>query len=237
MIKRQTLLFMCLLLLTCSFAYAQDATESAKKTSSSSAVVDKDIKNLKEKLEIYTESQKKDERAISGIAKVKDEIIIVKDEEEDKEYTIKIEDALTHFYQIIGSTKKEIKKGDIKSGDFLIVSGPVVDKTIQANAVYIDEAYIVASGKVFEVNKSDYYIKIITQDKEEIILDIESFTKQNILNIKTLEIEKIGFSKFKEGDTVHFTASKDDSSAGENSMPNRYAAEKILISPQEYFMK
>ena len=89
-----------------------------------------------------------------------------------------------------------------------MATGPTVDKSINANVVLVDDAYIVQSGKITEINKTDFFIKVTSQDKEEYTLDIEAGTKQNMINPKTLEIEKIGFSKIKEGDVVHFAAKK-----------------------------
>lgn len=53
-----------------------------------------------------------------------------------------------------------------------------------------------------------------------------------MVNIKTLDLERVGFSKVKEGDTVHFVVKK----TGEEKN-NSYSAIKILIIPQEYFIK
>jgi hypothetical protein len=46
-------------------------------------------------------------------------------------------------------------------------------------------------------------------------------------------MEKSGFSKIKEGDTVHFVVKK----TGEEKELNRYSAQKILVIPQEFFIK
>ena len=45
-------------------------------------------------------------------------------------------------------------------------------------------------------------------------------------------MERIGFSKIKEGDSVHFVfkISGDEKN-------NEYSADKILVIPQEYFIK
>lgn len=225
-----------IMLASASFVAAQTTSSSSAEITSSSvsAKFDQATLNLKDRLSKIVETQNKDQKAISGFATIKDNIITVQDEDLNTKYTIKIDESLTRLYQISGTTKKEIKTSDIKNNMYLIVTGPVVDKIVNANIVYVDEAYIVQSGKVTEVNKADYYIKLTSSDKEEYTLDIESGTKQNMVNIKTLEIEQSGFSKIMEGDTVHFAAKKD---TGANSSNNRFAASKILIIPQEYFIK
>ncbi|MFA5136330.1 MAG: hypothetical protein WC489_02960 [Patescibacteria group bacterium] len=216
------------------FVFAVDSSPEAVLTPSQSTEEDKDIQELKERVaNKVAEIRKKDQKALSGYANVKDGKISLKDTE-DMEYTVTIDESLSKVYRISGSTKKEIKPSDIKTDTYMIVTGPVVDKSVSANFIFVDDVYIVQSGKVMEINKEDYYIKIMSQDKEEYILDIETSTKQNMLNMKTLEIEKSGFSKIKEGDTAHFTAIN---SKTEKNSSNRFTAQKILVIPQEYFMK
>ena len=225
------------MLASMSLVIAQTTSSSssaAVATTSGSVNVDKDTLNLKERLSKIVETRNKDQKAISGFATIKDNTISIKDEDLNTQYIVKIDDSLTKLYQILGVTKKEIKASDIKSDMYLIVTGPVADKTISANIVFIDESYLIQSGKITEVNKTDFYIKVMSVDKEEYTLDIDSGTKQNMINIKTLEIERTGFSKIKEGDTVHFAAKKESSS---KNSKNHFAAQKILIIPQEYFIK
>jgi len=140
---------------------------------------------------------------------------------------------LTKIYQIRNNQKNEIKLSQIKKDDYLVVNGPTSETTVSANYIFADEQYLVDVGKITEVDKENYSLKIITSDKETIGLDIETSTKQTILDIKTLELNRTGFSKIKEGDTIHFVIRK--------SLPNadktNFLAIKILIIPQEYFIK
>ncbi|EKE14390.1 MAG: hypothetical protein ACD_12C00530G0001 [uncultured bacterium] len=108
----------------------------------------------------------------------------------------------------------------------------MADNIITANVVLIDENFLVDSGKITEINKESYNIKVLTSDKNTYSLDIETGTKQYMVNIKTLLRETIGFSKLKEGDTVHFVVKKTGKEKN-----NNYSAVKILIIPQEYFIK
>lgn len=216
-------------------AQTQTATPSETvKTSTASAVDDTEIKTLKEKIATkVAELREKNNKAVSGtVTTVTTNTMKIKSYDE-KEYEVKIDEALTKAYEIVNNQKKEIKLQDIKKGAYIIVTGDLNDKTIAANFIYMDELYIVTSGKVSEVNKEDYYIRVLTTDKETYTLDIETFTKQQMLNIKTLEAEKVGFSKVKEGDTMHFVVKK----TGKEQEVNRFAAQKIFIIPQEYFIK
>jgi len=239
--KKEILSFtlLALLLAGVTVTHAQTETPAVTGTSSPSANVkeDPDVKLLKEKVaNKVAELRKQDQTAKSGtVVSVKDGSVIIStvEDSDQKQYTITVDGTLTKLYRIVGATKKEIKIGDIKPDNYVIASGPVADTNIQANVVYVDDPYIVQSGKITEVNKTDYYIKVMTSDKTEYTLDIESSTKQFLMNIKTLEVERTGFSKIKEGDIMHFSAVKTVSEKDKN----RYAAGKILIVPQEYFLK
>jgi len=105
--------------------------------------------------------------------------------------------------------------------------------TITANEIYVDEKYLAKVGRVTEIDSVNYTLKLMTPEKENYNLDIESSTKQSILNIKTLDVEKSGFSKIKEGDMIHFVVKKTAYEQKDNS----YSAIKILTIPQEFFIK
>jgi hypothetical protein len=209
-------------------------TPSVIATPSGGIQLEKAAQDLKNKIvNKVAEIQKKEQKAIAGvITKLSSDQLTLKTSD-DQEIIVKIDSALTKINQINGTNINEIKLDSLLKNDYVIVTGPLIDKTITANSVYKDEQYFAKSGKVTEVNKSDYYLKVLTADKDNLTLDIETFTKMQLLNIKTLELERSGFSKLKEGDTVHFIYKK----TGEEKEANRFAAQKILIVPQEYFMK
>jgi len=232
--KKQLLIFIIIGLFVLparlSCGQIKDATDSSKATSGAS--LDKDTQVFKDKIvNAVNEQYKKDRKAISGFVTNTKTLTFKTDANE--EYQIKVDDVLTKFFQITGATKKEIKQSQVQKGDYIIVTGPVVDKTINANFVYMDSKYLVKNGKITEVDKEAYSIKVTTAEKDNFTLDVETSTKQQILNIKTLEVEKVGFSKIKEGDTIHFVVIK----TGQEKEANRFPAEKILIIPQEYFIK
>ncbi|MCX7881458.1 MAG: hypothetical protein N2482_03050 [Patescibacteria group bacterium] len=192
-----------------------------------------EIRSFKEKIASkVTELQKKDQKPIVGkVIEVKnDQLKIITSDRE--EYQVKKDEVLTKTYQISGNREKEIDFSKIEKNDYIIIVGPILEKTITANFIYIDEKIIIGSGRVIEINKSDYSLKVLTSEKEEIVLDIETSTKQLLLNIKSLVLETSGFSKIKDGDTIHFVF-KDNF----NNKEKRYSARKILIIPQEYFIK
>ena len=224
------LLLYCLL--TSSFVLAQTPSLSSVASSSPTVVVDKDIQQLKDKIaNKVSEIRKENNKAISGFVLNIDGNNMKLDNTGDVNQ-VKFDDTLTKAFKVLGTTKKEIKTNDITKGDYAIVSGVVVDNVITANVVLIDENFLVDSGKITEINKDTYNIKVLTSDKNTYSLDIETGTKQYLINIKTLAREVIGFSKLKEGDMVHFVVKK--TSEQKN---NDYSGVKILIIPQEYFIK
>ncbi|PIP15078.1 hypothetical protein COW98_01740 [Candidatus Roizmanbacteria bacterium CG22_combo_CG10-13_8_21_14_all_35_9] len=229
--------YIVILLLTTAFV-VNGQTETVVPTATSSVTLpvaeQKDIKILKEKVaNKVSELRKENNKAISGrIFETETGFFKIKTQKQE-EYLVKLDDALTKYYRISGNQAKEVKKEDINKNDYIIINGVVHDKTVDANSIFIDEEYLVNSGKISQVNKDSYSLKVTTSSKEEFNLDIETSTKQMILNIKTLEIETTGFSKFKEGDTVHFVVKK----TGETNKDNHYSVIKILIIPQEYFIK
>ncbi|MFH0773263.1 MAG: hypothetical protein V1922_03045 [bacterium] len=209
---------------------ALDATDSATTT------IDKNAKQLIEKLATKVEeTRKKDQKAYVGlITKIEDAVMTVASTNgtDEKKYSIKIDDTLTTIFRIVGASKKELKKSDLTIEDYVIVTGQMLNDTLEANEIYIDEQFLVKTAKVTEISKSDYYLKVITYDKDEYTLDIQNATRQSMLNVKTKEIERSGFSKIKEGDSVHFVVSKTNPGPGKEK--NRYDAVRILVVPQEF---
>lgn len=191
------------------------------------------IEKLKEKVaNKVIEIRKKSNKALSGTITSKNTSSLKIKTNDDAEYEVKLDDALTKYFKILGTKKQEIKSDDIEKDDYVIVTGVVADKSITANTVFVDERFLVMSGKISQVDKENFSLRIVTTAKEEIDLDVENTTKQSMLNIKTNETEASGFSKIREGDTIHFVVSRPL-----ESKEKSYSAKKILIVPQEYFLK
>lgn len=196
----------------------------------------KTLDSFKEKVaNKVQEMMKKNNKAVSGvIVETSKNLIKIKDLE-NKNFDVKIDENLTKFYKISGSSQKEIKISEINKNDYIIVSGIISDKIIDANLVFVDERFLVGSGKVMEVDKENFNIKVIVTDKTVYNISIESTTKQQILNIKTFEIEKAGFSKIIVGDRIHFVSKIKENQSEKSS--DLFEAIRILIIPQEYFIK
>lgn len=214
-------------------AQTKTPTPTEKKESTASAET-KDIRDLKEKLEDKVEEmQQSNKKGLSGVVNAISSNTIRIQAADNEQYQVKIDDVLTKVFTISGTTKKEGTFEDIEKGDYIIAAGPQSDSTVTANYIYIDQQYIVGSGSITEVNSGDFYIKVVNTLKETITIDIQSKSTQNLLDIKTYETEKIGFSKIKEGDTIHYVLKK----TGEEREANRYDALRTLIIPQEFFIK
>jgi len=214
--------------------YAQDSTPSA-------TVSPEDInsRNLIEKVaNKVAQERKKDQKAVSGVIKtIKDSLITVSGYEglESKIFQINVDTSFNQIFDVSTGVKKEIKINDLKPNNYIIATGPLLDKAILANSVYLDDRYVVKSGIIIEINKSSYFIVAMTPDKVEFTIDIESTTKQYLMNIKTLEIEKTGFSKIKEGDTIHFVGILPEGKEPTGKV--KITGKKYVAIPQEYFIK
>lgn len=217
-----------MMLFACSSVFAQTGTGSA-------TVEDKEIQDFKEKVATkVAELREKNNRAISGfVTRVSGLSLTIKDEN-DVEYEVKPDEALAKYYQVVGNQRKEIKFNDIAKDTFIIAMGVLSDKVMNANTVYVDEMFLVKAGKITEVDNSNFALKVLSSDKDNYTLEIETTTRQDMINAKTLEVERAGFSKIKAGDTIHFVVKKTENPpAGGNT----FTAIKVLIIPQEYFMK
>jgi len=215
-----------LILLIAGFILFRQVSAQTVTTSPSD---EKDIKVFKDKIANVI---KKNDKALSGLVTSNDGSIIKLKGGDDDVFEVKLDGELTKYFKISGASKKEIKADDISKDDYIIITGILTDKSITANSIFVDESYIVGSGRITEVDKDNYSVKVINSAKETFTLDVETSTKQLILNIKTLGIEQTGFSKIKEGDYTHFVVKR-----GIDVKDNKYPAQKILVIPQEYFIK
>lgn len=207
---------------------------SQEPTATTSGILDSDVQELKDKVADKVEELKdKIRKAVSGIVQksANDRITIINGDNTNVE--VEIDETLTSFYDIVGTKIKEISLKEIIKGDYIFVTGPEIGETVTANAVYKDTQYLVFSGKITEVDSEKFTIKIVTVDKSNYVLDVERTTKQKLLDIKTLKTTAIGFSKLKEGDSVHVVAKSDP------KVPNQtqFSAVKVLVIPNEYFLQ
>ncbi len=226
-------LFLLALIILFQTVFVSAQTKTA--TPTSDLINKEEVQKLKDKVATKVAQLRKEKQDLTTgiITEIKENVVMIKNHEDEK-FQVKIDEALTKYYQINENIKKEINLDDFKKDDYIIVTGPMTDTSINANAIYKDTPYQLQSGIITEKNKQKYYLQITTFNKDKYIIDIERTTKQSMVDTKTLKITKTGFSKIKEGDTVHFVF-KNESVKKETGENNRFTAKEILIIPQEYF--
>ncbi len=213
-------------------------SQEKKATPEGAVILDnKDIENFKEKIASkVAEIQKKNEteEVVAGFLSKKDsnQITIISSENNEN-YFIKLDDVLTKYYLISGKSIKEITFDKLEKDNYLIAVGVKEEKILNANKIYIDENFIIKTGQITEINKANYQLEVIGSEKNNYLIDIETSTKQFMINPKSYQIETIGFSKIKQGDFVSFIAKRESY----DIKNNQYSAFKILIIPQEFFVK
>ncbi len=202
-------------------------------TASPSAQEEEKIDQLKEKIASkVAEIQNENNFGVSGyIDNIKDNLISINNDLGET-YHIKTDEVITKYYQVINNRRQEIEPNEIQKGDFIVATGIIDGNQIEANNIYKDENFLIQTGQVIEINKDEYWIKINTLEKEAVILDIETYTKKFLLSIQDYRLESVGFSKIKEGDSVIFAIKKTN-----NKQINRASAIKMIIIPQEFFLK
>ena len=226
-------LFFILIIISLIFIRRSQHLLAREKISSVSASDEKQIVELKEKVASKVAQLKRENaQGVSGyITEIKNESFFIQNQKGDI-FQINTDPIITKYYQIINDQKKEIDKKALSKDQYVIIDGIINDNQIEANAVYIDDYFLISSGQVIEINKNEYWIRVLTLEKDSLILDIETYTKKFLLNIKNLELENIGFSKIKEGDNVHFVIKKQGLKPVE-----RASAFRLIVIPQEFFLK
>ena len=192
-----------------------------------------EIQNFKEKLASkVAELQKKEDKALSGFLILKKDKALTIETTDNEQFSVELDDLLTKYFQVNVTALKEITLDDFEVDDYIIITGPISGKVITANNVYKDENFTSGSGIVSDTGQGDFVLNVVTLENETLTIDIETATKRKILNIKTLKLEDVGFSKIKTGDVLHFIYKKIS-----NKDEKKYSATKILVIPQEYFSK
>jgi len=187
----------------------------------------RDIDILKDKIATkVAELRKKSKTVLSGVITKISNSEIELEKSGDSLTKISLDESVTTFYKASLDQVEEVETKNVTAKDYIVAFGENIDGEFQATAVYQDTSYLVLRGTVTDINKTDFTIEAITFDKERYTLDIEKNTIQNIVNTKSLKIEKGGFSKVVVGDTLHFVIEKTSESR------KTYPAHRLLIIPQ-----
>lgn len=226
MIKKIQVFIVFLVLLTGVFpVFSQESSDSG--------TLSEEVDKIKDQVAEKVEELAKVQKAFSGRVSSLGDATIILDNSNDDKTEVSVDKDLTNFFEVSSSKITTLSQEDIEENNYIFAVGPEIGGVITANEVYRDQEYFVASGKITEVDEGNYTVKVVSVDKTNYILDIEKSTKSSMLDIKTLETDSIGFSKFKEGDSIHFVVKKN----AESSEENRYSATRVLIIPNEYFLQ
>ena len=211
-------------------SYAQEEPTPTEVVEESAEELDDTIKSLKEKIEDKVEQINKTSRKIiKGIIASADEETIELQTDTENTFTVSLDETISSFFTASLSNQDEIEQGDLEEGDYIIVSGPIIEDQISANIIYKQTQYSVLQGQITATNDSNFTVDVVTPEKDEYTLDIEDDTEQLLMNSKSLELEKAGFAKYKVGDNLHFVI---ETLKGDDT---RASALRTLIIPQEFF--
>ncbi len=209
-------------------------SESKVATGSAESSDSAKIKPLRDRLaSVVAEMRKKDQKVVAGDLKSISGTTLEVETVFGSTEKAQIDETLTKFYRIIGAATEEIKKTDIKEKQYVIITGPHLDGVINANEVYIDEHFESRAGRVTEVDSTNFNFKLETFEKETLNISVEKSTTQEILNIKTLNVEAGSFSRIKEGDIAHIVFGVKSVKEQKTSI----SPSRVFIIPVGYFTK
>ncbi len=194
-----------------------------------SADIDKEkIEKIKEKVTSQAAKLKGGlEKVTAGFLKeIKEEELIL----EEEALKIRVDPKLTRYFNVTSGRVREIEKDALEKGDYVFAVGPELDNGIDALEVYKDNYFETVSGIIVEIDKKNYSLRVVTDLKKEIIVDVEKKTRQYLLEKgkKGYSFERIGFSKIKENDSIIFVYKKQGLET-----KDRVSATRVLIIPQE----
>ncbi len=213
-----------------SVAPTQKVTPTPKEEEAEKKPIDDTLKIIKEKIEDKVdEINKSSKKVIVGILnKIEDDTLELT-QDNGKTFKVNIDTTVTKFFSTTLKATEEIEKTDLDKNDLIIVFGPIIEDQISANKVITQSNYITAQGEITNVDKDNFTIDIVTSDKEEVSLDIEQSTTQQIMDVKTFKLTKAGFSKYKVGDRIHAVYVKPAKDG------DKATTVRVLILPQEFF--
>lgn len=124
------------------------------------------------------------------------------------------------------SAKSSFGISDLTKGTKISVLGLYNKQSKQILARFIDTFVtpVFLSGRVAALDKKNYTVTVISEDKKETILDIQTFT---VISTRSKEdgISRLGFSKLNIGDRIIATGFPDKKN------PDLLVASRILVLP------
>lgn len=179
------------------------ATVTPTKTNAPNTV-DHNVTALKEKIaDKVEELQKKNKTTISGtITNIENRTITVEDRD-SKKHLITHDDLLTKVKTITDKTVKDADFSSLKKDQYVVVTGIMLEDVFTPQTIFSFKKYDVISGKVADLNKTEFSVDILITDTRTITVDIESGTKQLSFDKASSSLKKGGFAQIKVGDYIH----------------------------------
>lgn len=205
-------------------------TTTPEPTAAPTTKLEKDVQLLKDKIATKVAEMRDTSKSTKAgtVTEIEKDTITI--QTEDSATTkITYDDTVTKLVSLVNKGA-DLKFSDIKKGDYLVVSGLLIEDSLTATIIYKDQQFLALSGKVSDVQKADFEITVITTGKDTYTLDIESSTKQFIFDYEEAAVVKSGFSKIHVGDTINFVIKKPG-----DKTTTKATAVRTLIIPQEYF--
>ena len=194
--------------------------------------IDINVQRLKDKIATKVAELRKDSNTVVAgyIEKIEKSAVTV-GVADGKKFTLAYDDTVTKIISLVTGKAQEAEFADLKKGTYVVASGIQVEQVVNASTIYIDKEYAVASGKITDLDAKKFTLNVLTSEKDQYILDVETTTKQTLLDIKTNTAQKAGFSKIKVGDTVHVVFEKTA-----DPKKSQFTALRLLVIPQEFFV-
>lgn len=227
-----SILFSLLIISQTGRVYSQGSQTTAAEVENDSGVenaLEKNAQILKDKIATkVAELAKKADTVVSGMIVNIDNDGFALEQTDKNKINVTTDEVLTS-YRKAGAKPDTIERSELEKDDYVVVSGSNLEGEIAANLVYLQKPYLVLTGQITSVDSDAFQLEVVTTDKSQYQLDFEKGTVGQIMSTSDLELSKVGFSKLKVGDNVHFTV--EDTGKEEKS----YSLLRILIIPQEYF--
>lgn len=204
--------------------YAATATPSATPTdTSASSSAENKLENLKDRLaSAASQLQQSQKRAIFGTVTTTS-VSTITVETPTKDIKVELADAVK-VAQVIKGKRTALTTDDVSKGDVVTVFGDY-DTTLdllKGSVIFIEGTVPSRiSGTINAVDKKNYTITVTTQDGTQVIVDIETVTK-NVLWDAVNGTAKGAFSKYTVGDSVFVLETP------EAKVVNRVSALRIL---------
>lgn len=221
MIKKFTIISFILTFFVNAFLRS---TYAADESTASSDLIDKlkQIEILKEKIATKVAEIRNNEKGARGgtVKNIDKNTLTVSTKKGDQ--TVYYSDD-TEIYMLAKQEKTKIPSNKLQEGDRITALGYFdTDKTtLNAKYIYVMPNIISLTGKITDKDTKNFTITISTEDRQSVIMDIETYTRTYSFNLTKKSLDKSGYSKLNKDDTIHVIGTKNEKE------DNRISASRI----------